>query len=166
MQNEKSRLYLIVGSVPSLDQYVTKLRFESGPDVSVKILRGTKMQEWTGLYDEISAALQFPLYFGGNMAALDECLLDLGWLPSKGYSFIISEASSVLCRAGKGDSDAFFKLLVRIGDSWADGTAYGAESRPIPFNVMLHSITTESNDALSRIKSAIDRPVIVNAVDE
>jgi hypothetical protein len=32
------------------------------------------MQTWGALYDEVSAAFQFPLYFGRNIGALSESL--------------------------------------------------------------------------------------------
>jgi hypothetical protein len=52
---------------------------ESG--LTVRIVRGRKMRGYQGLFDEFSAALQFPWYFGENGNAFDECLADLSWLP-------------------------------------------------------------------------------------
>lgn len=41
---------------------------------SVRLVRGKKMRTRAALFDEFAAALQFPLYFGENWAAFDECL--------------------------------------------------------------------------------------------
>jgi len=43
-------------------------------------LRGSKMKDYQGLYNEFGAALQFPYYFGENWNAFDECIKDLSWL--------------------------------------------------------------------------------------
>lgn len=45
------------------------------------------------LFAVISSAMQFPNYFGGNWDALDECLIDLDWLPADGYVLMLREAS-------------------------------------------------------------------------
>lgn len=41
-------------------------------------LRGQFCTTWTDFHREISAALQFPWYYGMNSAALDECLVESG----------------------------------------------------------------------------------------
>jgi len=43
-------------------------------DNSVRVVRGFRMRDWSSLMDEFSAAFQFPLYFGGNLDALNESL--------------------------------------------------------------------------------------------
>ena len=46
----------------------------------VRVVRGSRMRTRTALFDEVSAALQFPIHFGDNWDALADCLGDLGWL--------------------------------------------------------------------------------------
>ena len=41
---------------------------------SVRVLRGRRMTTWAALYSEVAAALQFPIYFGENLDAMDESL--------------------------------------------------------------------------------------------
>lgn len=53
---------------------------------------GTALTTERGLFDALSAALQFPSYFGMNWDALDECLRDMEWLPAKGYVLYVYEA--------------------------------------------------------------------------
>ena len=50
--------------------------------LTVRVVRGRKMRNLPGLFDEFSAALQFPLYFGENEDAFDECIADLENLPA------------------------------------------------------------------------------------
>lgn len=49
--------------------------------LTVRTVRGSKMLTEDQLFTEVSAALQFPYYFGENWPAFDECLADLEWLP-------------------------------------------------------------------------------------
>jgi len=63
----------------------------------VRVVRGRKMRTQQALYSEISAALQFPLYFGENADAFDECMADLAWLPPQaGYVVVITAPDEVL----------------------------------------------------------------------
>jgi RNAse (barnase) inhibitor barstar len=110
------------------------------------------MQNMEGFYNEVAAALQFPLYFGKNWAALDECLADLDWLSSGGYVLVFSDASLILRSSAEGDADAFFKLLSRISDEWAEG-ATGSDGGPRPFHVMLQVEVADADQFLLRLES-------------
>jgi hypothetical protein len=50
---------------------------DCGAGYEARFCRGSKMQTLDALFDEFSAAWQFPYYFGYNWAAFDECLSDL-----------------------------------------------------------------------------------------
>lgn len=60
-----------------------------------RILRGRKMFTKQALFDEVAAALQFPVYFGENWDALNECLIDLNWLPRGAVVLLITEADEL-----------------------------------------------------------------------
>jgi RNAse (barnase) inhibitor barstar len=49
------------------------------------IIDGRNVKQKADLLNIISQEMRFPSYFGHNWDALDECLRDLSWLPSKGY---------------------------------------------------------------------------------
>jgi hypothetical protein len=66
------------------------------PTTAVRFLRGHKMRTLDGLFDEMSAACQFPWYFGNNYAALAECLGDLDWLNASRIVLMISRFSELL----------------------------------------------------------------------
>ena len=74
---DKPCFHVLAGEIKDVDQYVAKLRFEGGARIAVRVLRGRNMRSTEGFYNELAAALQFPLYFGKNWDALDECLADL-----------------------------------------------------------------------------------------
>ena len=66
------------------------------PSTAVRFVRGNKMRTLNDLFDEVSAACQFPYYFGENYAALAECLGDLDWLNASRFVLIISRCSELL----------------------------------------------------------------------
>jgi hypothetical protein len=65
-------------------------------DTAVRFVRGDKMRRVDRLFDEVSAACQFPYYFGENWAAFAECLGDLYWIHSSCFVLIITKADEVL----------------------------------------------------------------------
>jgi RNAse (barnase) inhibitor barstar len=165
---DKPLFHVLAGASADVDQYVAKLRFEAGPRVAIRVLRGAKMESMAGFYDELAAALQFPLYFGRNWAALDECLADLEWLPSDAYLLVFADAPSVLKSAGEGDAEAFFKLLSRIGSEWAEGSSLGVgfERKPTPFHVVLNVGVAEVDHFLHSVEVATGGPVSKIAAPE
>lgn len=111
---------------------------ESG--LAARVVRGSKMRTLSGLFDEFAAALQFPLYFGENWAAFDECIAELETLPAgEGYVVTITEPDQVLADGG---AEAL-RLLVDALESAASGWRQPVElgewwDRPaVPFHVVL-----------------------------
>jgi hypothetical protein len=74
-------IHVVSSDVAALTDWATAAR-ERTPSLVVRFLRGSKMKTERGLFDELSAAFQFPYYFGDNWDALDECMADLSWLTS------------------------------------------------------------------------------------
>ena len=66
------------------------------PTTAVRFVRGNKMKTLDMLFDEFSAACQFPYYFGQNYAAFAECLGDLDWLNASRFVLIISKFAELL----------------------------------------------------------------------
>lgn len=63
----------------------------------LRYVRGKKMRSLQGVFDEFSAALQFPWYFGDNRDAFDECIADREWLPrASRHVVVIFDAETVL----------------------------------------------------------------------
>ena len=111
------------------------------PGLVQRMGRGQKCRTARGLYDEISAALQFPYYFGENAAALDECLRDLVWLPAKAFVVGILHADELLADEEAGSFARFIKLLDAAARHWAapsaNDQAFGAMS--MPFHIVLQT---------------------------
>ena len=66
------------------------------PATAVRFARGRKMKTVGGLFDEISAACQFPYYFGENWPAFAECLGDLDWMNASRFVLLITEFEQIM----------------------------------------------------------------------
>ncbi|MBR1086885.1 barstar family protein [Bradyrhizobium manausense] len=95
MVRHKEALTLVEMSDSDFCEYGWKLARDD-PATSVRFVRGRKMRTLAGVFDEFSAACQFPYYFGENYAALAECLGDLDWLNSSRFVLMISGFSELL----------------------------------------------------------------------
>ncbi|MGB7364436.1 MAG: barstar family protein [Rhodococcus sp. (in: high G+C Gram-positive bacteria)] len=100
---------------------------ESG--FTTRVVRGRKMRTTSDLFNEFSAALQFPRYFGENWAAFDECLSEPESLPpGKGYIIVVTEPNEVLAEEETRLFDIFAESLtsaaqvfgesIELGESW------------------------------------------------
>jgi len=56
-------------------------------------LRGKRCKTEDSFFHEVSAAFQFPYYFGENWPAIDECLCDLEWLNAQKIFVVIDDFS-------------------------------------------------------------------------
>ena len=103
----------------------------------VRMIRGKKSTTVREFFDEISAALQFPYYFGENWAAFEECIVDLDWVEGEAYLLLINNASLLLSQDDLED----FKILMRIfstaNEEWLTPNQYNPRDRqPTPFHVL------------------------------
>ena len=155
------RFYLLAGGAQEVDQYIAKVRYEAGQRLTAIVLRGSNMQSMDRFYDELAAALQFPLYFGRNWNALYESLVDLEWLPSDAYLLVFADASSLLKAAEEGDAEAFWKLLSRSSKEWSEGASLGGglTRKPTPFHAVLQVSDPEAEAFSKDVEAAIGNKV-------
>jgi Barstar (barnase inhibitor) len=111
---------------------------ESG--LTARMVRGRKMRTRQGLFDEFASAFQFPLYFGENEDAFNECIAELeGLPPGAGYVVVITEPDQVLGDAG-GDALAWLtRSLAVAAEEWSQPIELGESwDRPaVPFHIVL-----------------------------
>jgi hypothetical protein len=108
--------------------------------LTARAVRGRKMRTLAGLFDEFAAALQFPLYFGENKDAFDECIAEMDALPAgAGYVVLITEPDQVLADAAVGDLAWLVDSLANAAEAWARPIDLGESwDRPaVPFHVVL-----------------------------
>jgi hypothetical protein len=101
----------------------------------LRIIQGAKCQTIAGLLTECARVLDFPDYFGHNWDALEECLIDLEWLPAKGYVLLITDAGGVL-PDDEEEYETFLEILRDAGEAWGTGQAGMGMRRPTPFHVL------------------------------
>jgi hypothetical protein len=120
----------------------------------VRFLRGAKMTEVAGVFDQFSAALQFPYYFGENWAAFSECIQDLSWLPASHYVIVVLDAVDVLKEA----DEEFTRLTTVLGDcckKWPLGFDLGQPwARQAEFQVLLQVDADRSSTLARRLVAA------------
>ncbi len=109
--------------------------------LTVRVVRGRKMWTERALFDEFAAALQFPLYFGENRNAFNECIADLEALSAGGgYVVVITEPDDVLVGEDEHRLHWLVDSLSSAGRGWAVPIERGVweDDGPVaPFHVVL-----------------------------
>ena len=129
--------WLLVGhDLHRLDRSRAAVRASGG---AIAALGGSRMRTADGLQHEFATSMAFPDYFGHTWPALEDCLLDLAWLPASGYLVVIEDAEAVLADEPDERIGLFGDLLVRVARTWADpnpGQGWPDRSA-VPFHVVL-----------------------------
>ena len=83
-------------------------------------IRGLLCRTLDGFFQEASAALRFPDYFGWNWDAFDECMTDLDWLLFSEIDIVIDDFKKVFDAAlNKDDQKSLlYKHLQIIVEYW------------------------------------------------
>lgn len=108
--------------------------------LTARVVRGRKMRTLAGLFDEFAAALQFPLYFGENEDAFNECIAELEALPAGGgYVVTITEPDQVLADEGAEALGWLVRSMEAAAEEWSQPVDLGEWwDRPaVPFHVVL-----------------------------
>lgn len=120
----------------------------------IATLNGFRCKTESKMFAEFSNAFMFSDYFGGNWAALDECLNDLDWLPSEGFLLVIKAPEEI----NNTDNQMFstlLKLLKSTSVEWAQGRSYDDfPTKPKPFHIIFQ--TSNSFLLLEDVLSKLD----------
>jgi len=125
-------------------------------------VRGPRMRSTDGLMAKMSAALQFPHYFGENWAALDECLSDMDWLlPTKAIVVLVGEPSDVLRDEPTDELQALVKAISNASETYNSPIAEGEWwDRPaVPFHIVLQTDPGTAGEVIEWWSSAGAQPV-------
>ena len=71
------------------------------------------------MLDAVAKALRFPEWFGHNWDALNDCLLDMGWLPALGYVIILDHCDGIHALA-EDDFVTLMQLFQAVADEWRE----------------------------------------------
>lgn len=116
-----------------------------------RTLRGDKMRNVQGLFDEFFAAFQFPYYFGRNWNAFIECLGEMDYInPGKGIVMLLHRPEELLADSPR-DRVVFSEVLTHISKMYSEAIEYGEWSdRPaLPFHVVFQAPSDQSNTFIS-----------------
>lgn len=155
--------YFVVSPLRSADAFARTLALEqpvTDQCVVARIIQGGHCHTPQTLFQEWSAALQFPYYFGHNWNAFDECLTDLEWLPGSCYVFIVTCIDSVLPDLDR-DFTVFVQSLKWASQEWKIPNRYNTNWPAAPFTVVFHAEPGEAEAALTRLRVAGADPVEV-----
>lgn len=113
---KKFRYRLVEDDARSHDAIVAEAEGSGRP---YRWVRGRKCTSLTSLFDEFAAALQFPLYFGENRDAFEECLTDME-VGSIGGGLVlgITEPQMVLSEADI-DLRWLVDAFARVAEDWS-----------------------------------------------
>jgi hypothetical protein len=128
-----------IGSAADFDELAQQL---DDHGATPRRMQGSAMTTLDGLFDEVSSGLFFPNYFGRNWDALDECLVDLSWLPAPAYVLLIDGALDVLSDEPVEQLETFLRILARAAADWAVTIELGEPwDRPAaPFHAVFHEV--------------------------
>lgn len=107
-----------------------------------RVVRGKKMRTTPDLFNEFSAAFQFPYYFGENWDAFDECISDIDWMPvDVGVVIVIRDAVQVLTGEHDNELSILEGAFEVARETYAEPIERGeAWDRPaMPFHVVLQA---------------------------
>lgn len=131
----------------------------------IRVCRGRKMRRTEEVFDEISAAFQFPYYFGENWAALEDCLSDLSWLVSDSYLICITTSSDLLIEDNELSFKYFIQSMISVAHGWAGGNPnlelFGRV--PVPFHVVMQVSSGDEADMQKKLQThGIDSDLLEN----
>jgi hypothetical protein len=129
-------LYPFVATETAAWEFLVSLSARESPRMVARRVRGNKARTVPDWFDECSAALQFPYYFGENWNAFDECLTDLEWLPADAYVLLITNSQHLLEAETPEDKKTLFRILDRTGQEWGQRVSGEFSRPPKPFHVL------------------------------
>jgi len=115
-------------------------KWSTGLGVAVRVVRGRKMRDAAGVFDEFAAALQFPTYFGENRDAFDECISEADeFSRDVGLVVLLTEPDQVLADESPASLKWLVSSLEHAALEWGTPIALGEWwDRPaVPFHVVL-----------------------------
>lgn len=146
--------YLVTIDLKEFDLLSSQLIFHH-TDTVIRTIRGKKSRTVVDFFNEVAAALQFPVYFGENWNAFDDCINDLEWAIGRAYILLVSDAPSLLSEADDEDFDILIKMLSGANKEWLEPNKYIERGRPVtPFHVVLQCSSLDVSAFSSRLEKA------------
>ncbi len=129
------------------EQYERIYNLRGEHSTYVAYIRGYRCMTHLLLHAEVSAALQFPSYYGENPNALAECLEDLEWLNSSHVYVIIDQAECFL-RFDAQEENMYCRIFMRAEDYW--------RSQGQTFQIILNTISEHDHLSTNVVEGIAD----------
>lgn len=124
------------------------------PEWAIVRVRGEKAQDDRQFFDECSAALQFPYYFGENWDAVWECIIDLGWVP-RSHSLVVFDRSERLLQGSDHGFDILMRLLAAASEHLAARVTKTIDGRLLEEPTILRALLACSASDLPSVRCRI-----------
>ncbi len=95
--------------------------FKRGKNKIIVEIDGNEIKDISAFYELLVDKLSFPGYFGENLDALYDMLLDLQWIKHEAIELIISSFDSFLSEESPEDKADLLLLLEQVCEGWRDG---------------------------------------------
>lgn len=110
-------LYIVETSVSEITNWGWRLE-NTQPSTTVRFVRGNKAKTVNSFFNEVSAALQFPYYFGENWNAFRDCILDLDWISSETLVVVVTDSEQLLREEPLEQLRALIEYLQEAGEEF------------------------------------------------
>jgi RNAse (barnase) inhibitor barstar len=124
-------LHLLVATPSDAWDELRALEQAARVRLAARVIRGRKAATVADFFDEASAALQFPYYFGENWDAFRDCLSDLSWLEADAVVVFIADAAHLLEQASAAEVQSFVTVVRDAVQRWSEAGR--------PFHVVFQS---------------------------
>jgi RNAse (barnase) inhibitor barstar len=115
-------------------------------------VRGQKSHGDARFFDEASASLQFPYYFGENWDAFWECIIDLSWIGKPSF-LVVFDRANLLLRDSKRGFSILLRILGQANEYWSRQRGdFGGDMRPVGF----HALLACASDALPAVTRCVE----------
>ena len=101
--------------------YLSEASFSLKENHKIIKLKSHKMHHFVDFYAYLQRKLKFPSYFGSNLDAMEECLMDLSWFQKKDQLVIIFENAKQLLKEEKTeDIQLVWQIFEDVAEYWKD----------------------------------------------
>jgi RNAse (barnase) inhibitor barstar len=112
----------------SVDAFGYRLEAQQ-PGTQVRRVQGRRSRNWPDLSDELAAALQLPSYYGGNWAALEDCLRDLRVPTVLNYVILVAESAQLLTEGPASALETFLGIIANVDFEWQEDASQAPPPR-------------------------------------
>jgi hypothetical protein len=155
-------IHLAIGRECDFYRFFLKHLHKDQPVKSMlRYVKGKKCRNTQTLFNEFSAAFQFPYYFGENWPAFSECMNDLEWLPGDSYGLFIDNTDQIMTSRigyilnGMDQFRYFFEIMLATVQEWTQGRNYDSfPVPPTPFHMIMHCTAKKEKSFRSKLRKA------------